>query len=640
MVRVNSVTFSTDVTAGTFNVGSTTKSGVVILNGDTTVTNLNIYGGDANAEDSTVTINGDLDTTTTTLDDGTNSAVTKIIFADSDTVTISGAITAATANDGTIQVTGANKTFGGTIGGTRIGTLDIDETSTYTGAVTVNNLDIAASKTATFKNDVTLNTSATINSSATFLVASAGTPAAITVAGSVLGASDGVGTVQITNTGGTTFSGTVGNTANTLALINIDQDTTFSGSVEATDINNAASTTATFSDNVTATITNSGTLLFNATDAKSVTGTIAEAAGGDTTEVQVINSANGEAPSVVTFTGTVVADTLTVGSLSNGGAALFEEAVTVPTINITGGNNGGGEVNGENSTATFNKAVTATSGITLDDYTADAKVIFAANNSVTITGTIDGASSDEGTIQVTGATKTFASVIGGTQDLTLIDIDNTSTFNEAISATNINVADSITATAKKAITATAIVLDGGTLVLSDNNSVTIAGTINGSNTTEGTLQVTGATKTFASVIGGTQDLTLIDIDNTSTFNEAISATNINVADSITATAKKAITATAIVLDGGTLVLSDNNSVTIAGTINGSNTTEGTLQVTGATKTFSGAIGTTQALTLIDVDNAAIFNGSIEATTLSVAASNYAFRIKWCCKRDHQCRYFL
>ena len=36
-----------------------------------------------------------------------------------------------------------------------------------------------------------------------------------------------------------------------------------------------------------------------------------------------------------------------------------------------------------------------------------AKVIFAANNSVTITGTIDGASSDEGTIQVTGATKTL-----------------------------------------------------------------------------------------------------------------------------------------------------------------------------------------------------------------------------------------
>ena len=164
------------------------------------------------------------------------------------------------------------------------------------------------------------------------------------------------------------------------------------------------------------------------------------------------------------------------------------------------------------------------------------------------------------------------------------------------------------------------------VIFAANNSVTITGTIDGASSDEGTIQVTGATKTFASAIGGSQALTLIDIDNTSTFNEAISATNINVADSITATAKKAITATAIVLDGGTLVLSDNNSVTIAGTINGSNTTEGTLQITGATKTFSGAIGTTQALTLIDVDNAAIFNGSIEATTLSVAASNYALEL--------------
>ena len=42
---VNSVTFSTTVAAATFNVGSTSKSGVVILNGDTTVTNLNIYAG-------------------------------------------------------------------------------------------------------------------------------------------------------------------------------------------------------------------------------------------------------------------------------------------------------------------------------------------------------------------------------------------------------------------------------------------------------------------------------------------------------------------------------------------------------------------------------------------------------------------
>ena len=75
-----------------------------------------------------------------------------------------------------------------------------------------------------------------------------------------------------------------------------------------------------------------------------------------------------------------------------------------------------------------------------------------------------------------------------------LDIDDTSIFNAAVSATNINVASGITATAKKAITATAIVLDGGTLELSTTTNATIAGTINGIDTTEGTLQITGATK--------------------------------------------------------------------------------------------------------------------------------------------------
>ena len=61
------------------------------------------------------------------------------------------------------------------------------------------------------------------------------------------------------------------------------------------------------------------------------------------------------------FTATVAADTLTVGTTSKAGAALFEEDVTVPTINITGANSGD-----ENSTATFNKAVTATQVLLLE----------------------------------------------------------------------------------------------------------------------------------------------------------------------------------------------------------------------------------------------------------------------------------
>ncbi|MFZ9131565.1 MAG: beta strand repeat-containing protein, partial [Methylophilaceae bacterium] len=361
---VNSVTFSTTVAAATFNIGSTTKSGVVILNGDTTVTNLNIYAGDVNEEDSTVTVNGDLDTTTITLDDGTNSAVTKIIFADTDTVTITGAITAATANDGTIQVTGANKTFSGTIGGTRIGTLDINETSTYTGAVTVNNLDIAASKTATFKNNITLNTSATINSSAKLLVASAGTPAPITVTGSVLGASDGVGTVQITNTGGTTFTTTVGSSSYSLALIDIDESTTFSGSVDATDINIAGSKTATFNDAITATtiaLNGSSTLTISYTGAITVAGNITDTSTSNT--INVLFATADTAPALVTFSGAAVAaDTINIGSTTQAGKATFtgSTGVTATTLTVAGGNH-----TDEDSTATFNDDVTAT--IVLDD---------------------------------------------------------------------------------------------------------------------------------------------------------------------------------------------------------------------------------------------------------------------------------
>jgi hypothetical protein len=270
----------------------------------------------------------------------------------------------------------------------------------------------------------------------------------------------------------------VGNTANTLALINIDQDTTFSGSVEATAINNAASTTATFSDNVTATITNSGTLLFNTSADKSVTGTIAEAAGGATTEIKVIDSADG-APATVTFTATVAADTLTVGTTSKAGAALFEDDVTVPAINITGANSGD-----EDSTVTFNTAVTATT-IVLNDQTGDAKMVFATATDSTIAGTIRGHADNEGTIQVTGATKTFSGTIGASiaetgYALTLIDIDGTSIFNAAVSATNID--NDGTATFKSDVTAATA--NDGTLTLTPNgnNNITHTGAISGAGT--------------------------------------------------------------------------------------------------------------------------------------------------------------
>ena len=81
----------------------------------------------------------------------------------------------------------------------------------------------------------------------------------------------------------------------------------------------------------------------------------------------VINSDDSEAPSTVTFANALSVARLTVGSSTFGGKALFNEAVTVGTngINVLGGNH-----SSEDSSITFNKAVTSTSaGITLNDST-------------------------------------------------------------------------------------------------------------------------------------------------------------------------------------------------------------------------------------------------------------------------------
>jgi hypothetical protein len=404
-----------------------------------------------------------------------------LIFAGNNTATIASNIIAATDNEGTLKVTGTGKTFTGTIGTSTdaLELIDIDVATTINNAVYTSDLEVdgaigtsgtssisvsetsaiganvTTSGTQTYTGAVTLSADVvltTTNSNATF--------------GSTIDSDDASTKRDLTLTlgsGTASVTGIVG--ATSLDVLTLNSNSSFTAAVTATSIVNAASKTATFSDAVTANITNSGTLLFDTSANKSVTGTIAEAAGGDTTEIKVIDSADG-APATVTFTGTIAADTLTVGTSSKAGAALFQEAVTVPTINITGGN-----VDAEDSTVTFNKAVTSSSGITLDDNTGDAKVIFAANNSVDITGTIDGASAGEGIIQVTGATKTFKSAIGSTSVGTL-DIDATPVFESTVGATTIDIAGSVTATFNDAITATTIALNG-----SSNLTISYTGAI-------------------------------------------------------------------------------------------------------------------------------------------------------------------
>ena len=390
------------IISGTIN-GSNDNTEALTITANDNLTISGAIGGIANKQLSTldITTTGTgvltLSNNTTTDNDQTYTAAGGVLLGANITLTATGSDilfsgTASTVDsDGTtrnLTVSANEIEFDGAVGGNTAlgaigitGALDLDNDITSASSLSVSttsNLgaNVTTSGTQTYTGAVTLSTDViltTTNNNVTF--------------GSTIDSDDASTKRDLTLTlgsGSASVTGIVG--ATSLDVLTLNSSSSFTAAVTATSIVNAASKTATFSDAVTANITNSGTLLFDTSANKSVTGTIAEPGGGATgTEIKVIDSADG-APATVTFTATVAADTLTVGTSSKAGAALFAEAVTVPTINITGGN-----IDAEDSTVTFNKAVTSSSGITLDDNTGVTKVIFAANNSVDITGTIDGA---------------------------------------------------------------------------------------------------------------------------------------------------------------------------------------------------------------------------------------------------------
>jgi hypothetical protein len=58
-------------------------------------------------------------------------------------------------------------------------------------------------------------------------------------------------------------------------------------------------------------------------------------------------------------------------------------------------------------------------------------------------------------------------------------------------------------------------------------------------------------------------------------------------------------------------------VTIAGTIDGAANNEGTLQITGTLKTFSGAIGSTYSIGTLDIDNDVAFSSTVAANSMTL-----------------------
>lgn len=194
----------------------------------------------------------------------------------------------------------------------------------------------------------------------------------------------------------------------------------------------------------------SATITVDGDAAQTITGTINGAAAGEG-DIVVIDATDNAAPDADTFAsaigGTQRLHSVSVGSESKGGSALFSGAVSATTIQVIGGDHPN-----EDSSITLAGNITATSMVLNDAASGgQATMILGGTAAQTITGKIDGAQPDEGSLVITDTTAnaapdgdTFLSAIGGTARLRSIAIGTSTVagkaiFSAGVSATSISV---------------------------------------------------------------------------------------------------------------------------------------------------------------------------------------------------------
>lgn len=466
--------------------------------------------------------------------------------------------------------------------------------------------------------------------------------AAQSVAGTIDGAADGEGTLNINNShaNGATFTGVIGGTK-TLAGIGIGTT-------------GNANSTAIFTKNVgvvtTGNIalgdganTNTVTAIFDtATNGSNITVTglvVGDGAGNDTAVVTVRDSTSTSLDTVTfsqNFGAANAVDTLNVGDATNGygGSVVFSGTTKISTININASNTSnalgsaatftgdlsgssvitltGGDHANEAASAIFKGNVTATS-ITLDDGSVGTTTVtFNANgNTIQVDGTINGGSTGEGAVVVAGSAVggnavTFTDAIGGKNQVKSITVGNGSAGGLAVFGTG----------AGDTVSAGTITVSGS----SANSKATFAyATTAGS----GGVNVTAGTGTAAAVFSDTLTSTGTITVTAATGQTATATFAKDVSGAITLDDAADGSAASIVFSNGTATLVSNG-------ISAAALNEGTVQVlnsTGTGVTFTGAIGSTSAsvkqLTVGDATAAGkgVFNGAVYAKTISVSAQS-------------------
>jgi uncharacterized protein with beta-barrel porin domain len=267
---VTGITFGTGITLGTVLVTDVTGDVDVLISGNSTASTFTVRTADNVTGDATTLTFGDAVTDLLTV-------TGNLLLDNLDT----GAGTLSMVVVGDIAVTGTttlNSVGAGSAAATTL--LTLQDTATFTGAVTLNDGVTGGGTSKILVNTDTVNT---ITFTGGLLSAAAGegqlqiNAGAVnikTIAGSIGTSSVRFGTVTIDTP--TTLS------ANTIATtLDINDNTTVSGTVDATGIDIAAAKTATFTNNVTAganKLSVIGTATFSGTSAQSVTGQITGAA--------------------------------------------------------------------------------------------------------------------------------------------------------------------------------------------------------------------------------------------------------------------------------------------------------------------------------------------------------------------------
>jgi hypothetical protein len=343
-----SVSTTSNLGADVTTSGTQTYTGAVTLSADVTLTTTDnniTFNGTVNSADA---INRAL---TINLDNNNNGTTADVIFGNATADTIG-----VTYDLGAIQITGdldlnAAIGNGGTAGATSIsvsGTSNLGAnvttsgTQTYTGAVTLS----ANTTITTTDNDVSFGATIARDGTARNLTLNTGT-GTVSVTGNV-GSGAALGIITLTQTGGTTFSGTLDAATVTLTDTADATDITFSGSATIATLNTAAqpynivfngaantiTNLVTFTNTGTVTLGNgaSDSSTFNngitATDPSGVTlaGTIQTS--GDAISI-------GDSNTPITLAANTIVDGNTAGDITLGGAINGGYSLTLNTTGTT-----------------------------------------------------------------------------------------------------------------------------------------------------------------------------------------------------------------------------------------------------------------------------------------------------------------